>query len=287
MCNMSNSSTSEGGRSSTSTTVSADPLPTNSYTSTDLAGLSQAAPNQNGIVPAPSPVLTQPPSVDSLFTYGSSAQHKAAAREYTIGEEIANAVSHGVGALLAIAGMVLCILFAAHDGGGILLIAALAYSIPMFLSYLMSTLYHALTAPRAKRVFKILDHCAVYLFIAGSYTPYCLVTLADSGGILLCTFVWLVAAVGVAIEAFWVLRPRWVSALIYLALGWSVVVYLPTLVNLLAPTGMVLLVLGGICYTIGCLFYVLKKVPYMHFVFHLFVLAGSIFQFLSILLYVL
>ena len=204
-----------------------------------------------------------------------------------MGEEVANSVSHGIGALLSIAGLVLCTVFAVRDGGGVLLVSALVYSIPMFLSYLMSTLYHALTAPRAKKVFKVLDHCMVYLYIAGSYTPFCLVTLANSGGMWLCAFVWIVAAVGSAIEAFWVYRPRWVSALIYLAMGWSVVAYLPALVQALPFGGLVLLVIGGVCFTIGCLFYVLKKVPYMHFVFHLFVLAGSVFQFLAVLLYVL
>ena len=223
----------------------------------------------------------------SLFTYGPASHAKADVREYTMGEEIANSISHGVGALLAIAGMVLCIVFAVLDGGGMRLVSALAYSIPMFLSYLMSTLYHALTAPRAKKAFKVLDHCMVYLYIAGSYTPFCLVTLADRGGMYLCAFVWLVAAIGVAVEAFWVYRPRWVSALIYLAMGWSVVAYLPALVEVLPMGGLVLLVIGGVCYTVGCLFYVLKKIPFMHFVFHLFVLAGGIYQFLAILLYVL
>ena len=264
-------STSEGGRSSTPASASPDPLP---YT----------------VTPAPSPgaaAVRQPPSVASLFSYGSSARAKAAVRDYTMGEEIANSVSHGIGALLAIAGMVLCIVFSVRDGGGVLLVSALAYSIPMFLAFLMSTLYHALTAPRAKHVFKVLDHCAVYLYIAGSYTPFCLVTLAQSNGMWLCAFVWLVAAVGVVLEAFWVFRPRWVSALIYLAMGWCVVVFLPALVTLLPTGGLVLLVIGGACFTLGCLFYVLKKIPYMHFVFHLFVLAGAIFHFFAVLLFVL
>ena len=228
-----------------------------------------------------------PPSIASLFSYGASSRTKSVVRDYSLGEEIANSISHGIGALLAIAGMVLCIVFAVHDGGGALLVSALVYSIPMFLSYLFSTLYHALTAPKAKHVFKVLDHCGVYLYIAGSYTPFCLVTLADHGGLWLCAFVWLVAVVGVALEAFWVFRPRWISAIIYLAMGWSVIAFLPTLIALLPTGGLVLLVVGGACFTVGCIFYVLKKIPYMHFVFHLFVLAGGVFQFLAILLYVL
>lgn len=208
-------------------------------------------------------------------------------REYSVGEEIANAVTHGIGAALAIAAIPLCIVRAVGDGAGVLLAAALIYSISMLLEYLASTLYHALAVDGAKRVFKILDHAAIYLFIAGSYTPFCLVTLSESGGLYLCAFVWALAIVGMACEAFWAFRPRWVSVVIYLAMGWCVVWFLPALVEHLAPTGLWLLVAGGLCYSVSCVFYVLKKIPFMHMVFHLWVLAGSILQFFSILLFVL
>ena len=157
----------------------------------------------------------------------------------------------------------------------------------MLMEYLASTLYHALAIDGAKRVFKVIDHAAIYLFIAGSYTPYCLVTLSESGGVYLCAFVWALAVIGMAAEAFWTFRPRWVSVVIYLVMGWCVVWFLPALVENLAPVGLWLLVAGGICYSIGCVFYVLKKIPFMHMVFHLWVLAGSVLQFFSILLFVL
>ena len=208
-------------------------------------------------------------------------------REYSLGEEIANSITHGVGAALAIAAVVLCIVVSVHDGGGLLLLSALVYSISMLLEYLMSTLYHAISTDGAKQVFKVLDHGCIYLFIAGSYTPFCLVTLAGAGGLKLGLFVWIVAAVGMAVEAFWVYRPRWISAIIYLLLGWAVVWFIPLLARLLPPVGFALLLVGGICYTVGCVFYVLKKIPYMHTVFHVFILAGSIFQFFTILLFVL
>lgn len=208
-------------------------------------------------------------------------------REYSLGEEIANAVTHGVGAGLAVAAIPITVVTAVHHGGGVLLAAALIYSISMLLEYLASTLYHALAVDGAKRVFKVLDHAAIYLFIAGSYTPFCLVTFANAGGIYLCAFVWALAVVGMAVEAFWVFRPRWLSVAIYLVMGWCVVAYLPALIANLATPGLWLLVAGGVCYSIGCIFYVLKRVPYMHSVFHLWVLAGSILQFLSIVLYVL
>ena len=150
-------------------------------------------------------------------------------REYTLGEEIANSISHGVGALLAIAAIPILVVKAVSHGGGILLFAALVYTLTMLLEYTMSTLYHALAVDKAKRVFKVLDHSCIYLFIAGSYTPFCLISLADSNGIVLCAFVWVLAVIGVACEAFWVFRPRWISAVLYLALGWSIVGFLPRL----------------------------------------------------------
>lgn len=209
-------------------------------------------------------------------------------KDYTLGEEIFNAVTHGVGVLLAIAAIPLCVVQAVTHGGGLLLAAALIYSITMVVEYLMSTLYHAIAVPAAKRVFKVLDHCGIYLYIAGCYAPYCLVTLINNNGIPLCIFVWVVALAGIVAEAFWVNRPRWISALLYLMQGWAVVVCIPALWTLLDPIGFWLLVVGGISYTIGAVFYTCtKKKKYMHSVFHLWVLAGSIFQFFSIYLFVL
>ncbi len=209
-------------------------------------------------------------------------------REYTTGEEIANAISHGLGVALAIVAIPTTVVAALGGGGGApALAAALIYSISMLLEFTASTLYHALTHPGAKKVFKVIDHCGIYLFIAGTYTPFCLVTLVDSGGIILCAVVWALAVFGIALEAFWVFRPRWVSVVIYLALGWCVVWYLPVLTEALPLPGLVLLASGGVSYSVGCVFYVLKKMPYMHMVFHLFVLAASILQYLSVVLYAL
>ena len=219
-------------------------------------------------------------------TSANEANRKRNVREYTLGEEIANSISHGVGALLAIAAIPILVVKAVSHGGGILLFAALVYTLTMLLEYTMSTLYHALAVDKAKRVFKVLDHSCIYLFIAGSYTPVCLISLADSNGIVLCAFVWVLAVIGVACEAFWVFRPRWISAVLYLALGWSIVGFLPALVQAIPAAGLWLLVAGGLCYSVGCIFYVLKKIPYMHSIFHLWVVAGSVLQFLAIALYV-
>jgi hemolysin III len=193
-----------------------------------------------------------------------------------------------LGVLLAIAAIPLCVVQAVNHGGGIILAAALIYSITMVVEYLMSTLYHAIAAPRAKKVFRVLDHCGIYLYIAGCYTPFCLVTLSNNGGLFLCIFVWAVAVAGVIAEAFWVNRPRWISAVLYLMQGWAVIVCIPALWVLVDHVGFWLLVAGGVAYTIGAVFYLFtKKKKFMHSIFHLWVLAGSVLQFFSIFLFVL
>ena len=212
----------------------------------------------------------------------------AAVPHYTVGEEIMNSVTHGVGCLLGIAGLVLLIVFAALRGGGPAhMAAAIVYGVTIILEYLASTLYHAIQPVRAKRVFRIIDHSCIYLLIAGSYTPFCLVTLANDGGSVLFFTVWAIALVGIAFEIFMRERqPRWLTGLVYLVMGWLVIFKLPELVALLDPVALALLAIGGVCYTIGVPFYVAKKIRYMHSVFHLWVLAGSIFQFMAVILFV-
>ena len=207
--------------------------------------------------------------------------------DYTLGEEIAASVIHGVGAALSIAALTLMVVVAAAHGGGARMAGALVFGFSLIAEYTASTLYHALPQPKAKRVFKVLDHSGIYLLIAGTYTPVCLVTLAGHGGTVLLAVVWAAAAVGIACEAFWTFRPRWVSAAIYIVMGWAVLFKLPALVQLLGPGGFTLLLAGGIAYTVGCAFYLAKRVKYMHAVWHLFVLAGSTCQFLCILCHVL
>lgn len=208
-------------------------------------------------------------------------------RQYSTGEEIANSVSHGVGVLLSIAALVLLIRQAMDHGGNIRLVAALLMGISLILEFLFSTLYHALVPKTAKSIFRILDHSAIYLLIAGSNAPFGLITLADRGGLQLTFLIWGIAIAGVIAEALLKERqPHWLSALIYLAMGWFIVFRITDLFELLAPPAFMLLVAGGACYTIGVGFYVAKKVPYLHFVWHLWVLAGAICITLSALLYV-
>lgn len=208
-------------------------------------------------------------------------------RQYSTGEEIANSVSHGVGVLLSIAALVLLTLRAMDHGGGARLVAALLMGISLILEFLFSTLYHALVPKKAKSVFRVLDHSAIYLLIAGSNAPFELITLADRGGLQLTFLIWGIAIAGVIAEVLLKERqPHWLSALIYLAMGWFIVFRITDLYELLPPPAFMLLVAGGVCYTIGVGFYVAKKVPYLHFIWHLWVLAGAICITLSALLYV-
>ena len=207
---------------------------------------------------------------------------------YTLGEEIFNAVSHGVGVLLGIAALVLLIVKAAVSGGHPAALAAgIIYGVTIILEYLFSTLYHAIPARGAKRVFRIFDHSCIYLLIAGTYTPFLLVTLADYDGFALCVVMWVLAAAGILFELIGQERqPRWVTILIYLVMGWMVVFRLPQLLGALDPVGIGLLLAGGLCYTVGTAFYAAKGIRYMHSVWHLWVLAGSVCQFMAVILFV-
>jgi len=212
---------------------------------------------------------------------------KRRGRLYSTGEEIGNAVSHGVGFGLAVAALVLLCVKAAHTGGGLRTCAAVMMGVTLVLEYLFSTLYHAIQAPRGKAVLRIFDHSVIYLLIAGSYTPFCLITLANDGGPALFFAVWAIAIIGIALECFLRERqPHWLSGLVYLLMGWLVVFKLPALVALLNPVALALLAVGGVCYTVGVPFYIAKNVRYLHSVFHLWVLAGSIFQFMAVILFV-
>ena len=207
---------------------------------------------------------------------------------YTLGEEIANSITHGIGVLLGIAGLVLLIVKAALDGAQPAYIAsAIVFGVTLILEYLASTLYHAIQVPAAKRIFRTIDHSCIYLLIAGSYTPFLLITLEPYGGIVMFVIIWALAFAGISFEIIGRQRqPRWVTINIYLIMGWLVVFRLPQLVAALEPLALALLVVGGLCYTIGCAFYLMKSIRYMHSVWHLWVLAGSIFIFMVVILFV-
>lgn len=216
-----------------------------------------------------------------------AAGRRTSARSYTIGEEVANAAIHGLGIVLSVAALVLMVVAAARTGDGYRIASAIVLGAALVLEYTASTVYHSLPGPLATHVFKILDHCGIYVLIAGTYTPFALVTLRQRGGWALFATVWAFAALGIGAEAFWAYRPRWLSVLVYLGMGWMVVFAIRPLVDALDPRGLRLLVGGGLAYTAGTVFYVLKRVKFMHAVWHLSVIAGSTLHFLAVMLFVL
>jgi hemolysin III len=229
------------------------------------------------------------PPQDTSIVDSQTASLAPCARErrpYTLGEEIASSVIHGLGTTLSVAALVLLVAFAAPTQDGFKLAGAIVFGVTLLLAYTASTLYHGVPTPAAKHVLKILDHCGIYLLIAGTYTPFCLVTLRGDNGLWLLVVVWGLAIVGIATEAFWAYRPRWLSALIFLGMGWLVLTSIDPLVANLDPTGLRLLLAGGLAYSLGTVFYVLQRVKYMHPVWHLWVLAGSVCHFLTVLLFV-
>ncbi len=208
------------------------------------------------------------------------------ARRYTLGEEIAHSVTHGVGALLSIAGLVLLVVFAALRGNAWHIVGCGIFGTTLVLMYTASTLYHALPQPRAKRVFRILDHSAIYLVIAGTYTPFTLVSLRGAWGWTLFGLVWAMAIPGIVFKALALGRLRVLSVVFYLAMGWLVVIATKPLLHAVAPAGLALLAAGGLAYTVGVIFFAWKRMPYHHMIWHLFVLGGSVLHFFAVLLYV-
>ena len=223
-----------------------------------------------------------------LKTNPSAAPKKCAATaNYTIGEEIANAVTHGVATLLSIAGLRVLVAFAASYSGSALVVTAVAiFGASMVCLYTASTLYHAIPNIRAKKVLQVLDHAMIYILIAGSYTPFCLVTLKGWVGITLCCAVWAIAIAGVSLQKILLKRSDWINCLLYLVMGWLVVLAIDPLISALPEGGLWLLVLGGVAYSVGVIFYIWEKLPYGHAVWHVFVFLGTVLQFFSVLLYV-
>ena len=207
-------------------------------------------------------------------------------RPQSLGEEIANSISHGVACALAIASVPILLYATALKGSAANIVGASVFAGTMVLLYLVSTLYHALPDGRAKRVFVRLDHGSIYLFIAGTYTPFTLGALGGPWGWTLFGIVWGLAALGVFLKACnWLSHP-WLSTGLYLAMGWLVLIAAMPLIDKVAPAGVAWLVAGGVAYTLGVVFFVLdSKVRYSHFIWHLFVMAGTACHYFAVLWY--
>lgn len=211
----------------------------------------------------------------------------AGVAQYTVGEEIANAVTHGVAALLSIAGLAVLVAFAVLYSGSPKVVAAVSiFGASMVFLYTASTLYHSIPNPRAKKVLQYLDHSMIYVLIAGSYTPFCLITLQGYTGIALLCAVWLIAIAGISLQAVLLNKADWINCLLYLSMGWLAVFVIDPLVSTLDSTGLALLVAGGLAYTVGVVFYIFERIPFSHAIWHTFVLAGTTLQFFSVLFYV-
>ena len=207
-------------------------------------------------------------------------------KTYSVREEIVHSAIHGLGIALSIAGLIALVLTARRTGDPWDVVASAVYGVTLILLYLASTLYHSIPHARVKRVLRVIDHSAIYLLIAGTYTPFTLVSLRGPWGWTLFGLIWGLAILGIALKVAAMGRFRGLSLALYLGMGWLALVALRPLTAALAQGGLILLVLGGIAYTSGVLFYVWRRLPYHHAFWHAFVLAGSVLHFFAILLYV-
>jgi len=206
---------------------------------------------------------------------------------YAHGDELASSVIHGIGILLSIAGLATLVTFAASYGGARALTASAVYGTSLILLYTASTLYHSVSGEAAKRLLRTLDHIAIFLLIAGTYTPFTLIALPGAWGWSLFGTIWTLALLGSALELGMLKRYRRFAVLLYVAMGWVGMVAFKPLLAHLQTGGMVLLIAGGAAYTLGVPFYLWRRLPYHHAVWHFFVLTGSVLHFLAVLLYVL
>lgn len=206
---------------------------------------------------------------------------------YTKGEETASAITHALGAALSIAALVAMLIRAAKGGNVYAIVSAAIFGTSLIILYTMSTLYHALANKKAKKIFRIFDHATIFLLIAGTYTPYVLVTLHGTVGWILFGVLWGFATLGIVFDSIMLDKFRKIEMLLFVGMGWCIVAASGSIIESLAKDGLLLLLGGGILYTVGIIFYALKNIKHMHTVWHLFVLGGSVLQFFSVYFYVL
>jgi len=205
----------------------------------------------------------------------------------TPAEEVASSITHALGGLLAVAALTLLVVFAARAGDARRVVSVSIYGATLVFMYVASTAYHLVRPPRAKRVMRIVDHASIYLLIAGTYTPVTLVTLRGGWGWSLFGVTWGLAVAGIVLKSFYIDRHELLSTVLYVVMGWVVVVAVKPLLAHLPMAGVGWLVGGGVAYTAGVAFFVWDLLPFNHAIWHLFVLAGSVCHFFCVLLYVL
>jgi len=214
------------------------------------------------------------------------ATSSVAGPRYSFGDELASSVIHGVGIVLSIIGLTTLVAFAAQHGDARVVIASAVYGTTLILLYTASTLYHSISVIAAKPALRTLDHIAIFLLIAGTYTPFTLIVLPGTWGWSLFAGVWVLALIGSALELGVLRRYRKFSVLLYVGMGWIGMIAFKPLNEHLQTGGMLLLIGGGVAYTLGVPFYLWRRLPYHHALWHAFVLTGSVLHFLAVLLYV-
>ena len=207
----------------------------------------------------------------------------------SLGEEIANSITHGIGAGLSIAGLVLLIVAGFSRGNAADITGVMVFGISMVFLYLMSTFCHAfaLSERTVRKVFRILDHSAIYILIAGTYTPFCLSLIGGVKGYIILGIQWALAVLGIVFSAVFYDKKRPLHTAIYLAMGWMIVFFISSVYDVLPKAGIALLIGGGLCYTIGVVFYAIRMFKYHHMIWHLFVIAGTLCHFFLVYFYVL
>jgi len=208
-------------------------------------------------------------------------------KRYSLAEEIASSIAHGLGVALSIAALIILATLAARSGDKWKLVSFSIYGSTLIMMYLSSVLYHSFQGPEIKGILRYLDHSSIYLLIAGTYTPFTLVSLRGVWGWTLFGLIWGLAAFGLFMTIQGVGRSRILASLVYIGMGWLVVVAIKPLLAAIPPGGIAWLVAGGLFYTLGVVFYIWKKLPFNHAIWHLFVMGGSLCHFFAILFYVL
>lgn len=203
-------------------------------------------------------------------------------KRYSLGEELFNSISHGAGACLSIAGTVVLIVMSAIYGNAWSVVSSCIYGASLIILYTMSTLYHAITNNTAKKVFRIMDHNTIFFLIAGTYTPFVLVPLRGAFGWTIFGIIWGFAALGITLTSIDLEKYKKFSLICYIAMSWAVVFTFPSMLRKSPKISLIFLLIGGVFYTIGVIFYVMKKHKWMHSIWHLFVIGGSVFHYFSI-----
>jgi hemolysin III len=206
--------------------------------------------------------------------------------QYSFLEEIFNSITHGIGALVSIAGLVLLIVFSSIYGSASHIVSCTIFGLTLVLLYTASTLYHSFQKPKLKHIFRIFDHSFIYVLIAGTYTPFMLVTIRGVLGWTIFAFVWSLTVIGVVFKVFFVHRFNIVSTIAYILMGWIIILAIKPLFQTLPGGGIVLIICGGLAYTLGTVFYAWKRLPFNHAIWHLFVLTGSVCHFFAVMFYV-